>query len=74
MIYLPDYQPLSLAKINIFSYISKRGFSDEVHTILIEDHVAWRRQFRRFTSLLELKYLHQPSYFVLDILTLCCNV
>ena len=38
------------------------------------NHIEWRRHFRRFTRLLGLKYLHHPSYFVLNILTLCCNV
>ena len=42
MISLADFQPLSVAKIDIFSYISNRGFteryfSDKVHTILIEE-------------------------------------
>ena len=42
MISLADFQPLSVAKINIFSYISNRGFteryfSDKVHAILIEE-------------------------------------
>ena len=37
-----DFQPLSVAKIDIFSYISNRGFtegyfSDKVHAILIEE-------------------------------------
>ena len=42
MISLADFPPLSVAKINIFSYISNRGFteryfSDKVHAILIEE-------------------------------------
>ena len=42
MICLADFQPLSVAKIDIFSYISNRGFteryfSDQVHAILIEE-------------------------------------
>ena len=42
MISLADFQPLSVAKINIFSYISNWGFteryfSDKVHAILIEE-------------------------------------
>ena len=41
MISLADFQPLSVAKIDIFSYIINRGFteryfSDKVHAILIE--------------------------------------
>ena len=42
MISLDDFQPLSVAKIDIFSYISNQGFteryfSDKVHAILIEE-------------------------------------
>ena len=42
MISLADFQPLSVAKIDIFSYISNRGFteryfSDKVLAILIEE-------------------------------------
>ena len=42
MISLADFPPLSVAKINIFSYISNWGFteryfSDKVHAILIEE-------------------------------------
>ena len=42
MISLADFQPLSVVKINIFSYISNRGFtaryfSNKVHAILIEE-------------------------------------
>ena len=42
MISLADFQPLSVAKIDIFSYISNRGFteryfSDKVYAILIEE-------------------------------------
>ena len=42
MISLADFPSVSVAKINIFSYISNRGFteryfSDKVHAILIEE-------------------------------------
>ena len=42
MISLADFQPPSVAKINVFSYISNRGFTeryfnDKVHAILIEE-------------------------------------
>ena len=39
MISLADFQPLSVAKIDIFPYISfsERYFSDKVHVILIEE-------------------------------------
>ena len=42
MISLADFQPVSVAKIDIFSYISNRGFtewhfSEKVHAILIEE-------------------------------------
>ena len=42
MISLADFQPLSVAKVDIFSYICNRGctqryFSDKVYAILIEE-------------------------------------
>ena len=37
MISLADFQPLSVAKINIFSFFSNRVFSGKVHAILIEE-------------------------------------
>ena len=42
LISLADFPPLSVTKINIFSYISNQGFteryfSDKVHAILIEE-------------------------------------
>ena len=54
-------------------------FSDKVHAILIEEvpvETSLRdgASFRELTSLIGLKYLHQPSDFVLNILTLTCNV
>ena len=83
MISLADFQLLSVAKINIF-FINNRGFteryfSDKVHAILIEEVPVQNTlrdgaSFRRLTSLIGLKYLHQPSNFVLNILTLTCNV
>ena len=78
MISLADFQPLSVAKINNFSYISNQGFteryfSDKVHAILIEEfpvQTTLRDGASSIdSSLLGLKYLHQPSYFVLNILT-----
>ena len=58
---------------------TERYFSGKVHAILIEEvpvQTALRDgpSFRRLTSLIGLKYLHQPSNFVLNILTLTCNV
>ena len=96
MISQADFQPLSVAKINIFSSttrvlqkdISKtrqKQASDKVHAILIEE-VPVQRTLRdgtsfcrlspagRLASLIGLKYLHQPSNFMLNILTLICYV
>ena len=83
MISPADFQPLSVAKINI-SFINnrvftERYFSDKVHAILIEEVPVQTTlhdgaSFRRLTSLAGLKYLHQPSNFVLNILTLTFNV
>ena len=57
---------------------TERHFSDKVHASLMIEHcVAWRRQFpvgRRLTSLIGLKNLHQFWNFVLNIVTLTCNV
>ena len=58
---------------------TERSFSDKVHAILIEEVPVQNTlrdgaSFRRLTSLIGLKYLHQPSNFVLNILTLTCNV
>ena len=83
MISLADFQPLSVAKINIF-FINNRGFTerhfnDKVHAILIEEvpiqtTLSDGTSFCRLQSLIGLKYIHQPSNFVLNILTLTCNV
>ena len=68
MIFLADFAPLSVAKV-----INNRGFG-KVHAILIEEVPVQTTlrdgaSFRRLTSLKGLKYLHQPSNFVPDILT-----
>ena len=54
---------------------TERYFSDKVHAILNEEVPVQTKlrdgaSFRRLTSLIGLKYLHQPSNFVLNILTL----
>ena len=83
MINLSDFQPLSIAKIKKFS--SKTGFlqkifGDKVHAILLEEVTIQTTlgddaSFRRLTStIIGLKYLHQPLNRVLNILTLTCNV
>ena len=83
MINLSDFQPLSIAKIKKLS--STTGFlqkicSEKVHAILIEEVTIQTTlrdgaSFRRLTSIIiGLKYLHQRLYFVLNILTLTCNV
>ena len=82
MIYRSDFQPLSIIKIKKFS--SRTGFlqkifSDKVHAILIEEVTTQTTlrdgpSFRSLPSIIiGLKYLHQPSDFVLNILTLTCN-
>ena len=58
---------------------TERYFSDKVHAILIEEvpvqsTLRDRASFRRLASLKRLKYLHQPSNFVLNILTSTFNV
>ena len=82
MINLSDFQPLSIAKIKKFSSTTGfllKIFSDKVHAILIEEVTVQTTlrdgaSFRRLSSIIGLKYLHQPSNFVLNILTLTCNV
>ena len=82
MINLSDFQPLSIAKIKKFSSTTGfllKIFSDKVHAILIEEVMVQTTlrdgdSFRRLSSIIGLKYLHQPSNFVLNILTLTCNV
>ena len=83
MISLADFQPLSVTKMNIFLInnwgFTEKYFSDKVHAILIEEVPLQTTlhdgtSFRKLTSLIGLKYLHQPSNFVLHILTLTCNV
>ena len=66
---LSDFQPLSIAKVNIF-FINNQGFteiyfSDKVHAILIEEvpiQTMWcdGASVSRLTSLIGLKHLHQP--------------
>ena len=83
MINLFDFQPLSIAKIKKFSSTTEflqKIFSDKVHAILLEEVTIQTTlrdsaSFRRLTSIIMgLKYLHQPLNFVLNILTLTCNV
>ena len=83
MIYLSDFQPLSIAEIKKFlstTGVLQKIFSDKVHAILIEEVGVQTTlhdgtSFRRLTStIIGLKYLHQPLNFVLNILTLTCNV
>ena len=83
MINLSDFQPLSTAKIKKFSsttgYLQKI-FSDKVHAILIEEVTIQTTlrdgaSLRTLTSIIiGLKYLRQPLNFVLNILTLTCDV
>ena len=68
MINLSDFQPLSIAKIKKFSSTSgflQKILSDKVHAILIEEVTIQTTlrdgaSFRRLTSIMGLKYLHQP--------------
>ena len=73
MISLADFEPLSNAKIIIRGF-TERYFSVKVHAILIEEvpiqtMLCVGASFCRLTSLIRLKYLHQPSNFMPDILT-----
>ena len=79
VIYLSDFQPLYITKIKKFSSTTgflHKIFSDKVHAILIEEVTVQTTlrdgaSFRRLTSIIiGLKYLHQPTNFVLNILTL----
>ena len=79
VIYLSDFQPLYITKIKTFSSTTgflHKIFSDKVHAILIEEVTVQTTlrdgaSFRRLTSIIiGLKYLHQPTNFVLNILTL----
>ena len=63
MIYLSDFQPLSIAKIKNFSSttgVLQRIFSDEVHAILIEEvpvptTLRGGASFRRLASIIILR-------------------
>ena len=71
---LADFESLSVAKINTFFIINNRGFteryfSDKAHGILIEEipvktTLRDGASFRRLASLIGLKYLHQPSNYL----------
>ena len=83
MINLSDFQPLSIAKIKKFSSATgflHKIFSDKVHAILLDEVTIQTTlrdgaSFRRLTTtIIGLKCLHQPLNFVLNILTLTCNV
>ena len=83
MIYPSDFQPLSITKTKSFHQqpgFLHKIFSDKVHVILIEEVTVQTTlrdgaDFRRLTSIIiGLKYLHQPTNLVLNILTLTCNV
>ena len=70
---------LSTSKNQPF-FINNRGFteryfSDKVHaSLMIETALCDGASFRRLISLIELKNLHQFWDFVLNIVTLTCNV
>ena len=81
MINLSDFQSLSIAKIKKFSSTTgflQKIFSVKVHAILLEEVTIQTTlrdgaSFRRLTTIIiGLKYLHLN--FVLNILTLTCNV
>ena len=83
MINLSDFQPQSIAKIKKFSSTTaflQKIFSDKVHAILIEEVTIQTTlrdgaSFCTLTSIITgLKYVRQPLNFVLNILTLTCNV
>ena len=66
MIYLSDFQPLSITKIKKFSSTAgflHKIFSDKVHAILIEDVTVQTTlrdgaSFRRLTSIIDLFRLY----------------
>ena len=66
---LSDFQPLSIAKIKTFPSTTGfllKIFSDKVHAILIEEVTVQTTlrdgaSFRRLSSIIGLKYLHQPQ-------------
>ena len=73
MIYLSDFQPLSIAKIKNFSATTRvlqKIFSDKVHAILIEEVAVQTTlhdgaSFRRLTSIIiGLKYYHRTKIFL----------
>ena len=83
MINLSNFQPLSIAKIKKLSLTTGfllKIFSDKVHAILIEEVTVQTTlrdgaSVRRLSSIIiGLKYLNQPSNFMLNILILTCNV
>ena len=71
MIYLSDFQPLSIAKIKNFSSTTgalKKIFSDKVHAILIEEvpvqtTLCDGASFRRLTSLIFTSALKFPAKY-----------
>ena len=84
MIYLSDFQRLSIAKIKTFSStttVLQKIFSDKVHAILIEEvpvQITLRdgASFRRLASIIILraKIFTSAFKFLPNILTLTCNV
>ena len=80
MISLADFQPL---KTNLFSSatgvlgkdtedISVTNHAIQIEEVPVQTTLRDDASFRRLPSLIGLKYLHQPSNFVLNILTLTC--
>ena len=84
MIYLSDFQPLSIAKIKNFSStttVLQKIFRDKVHAILIEEVPVQTTlrdgaSFRRLASIIILKTELFTSTFKFraKFLTLTCNV
>ena len=79
----PTFNLCVLLKSKRFSSTTgflQKIFSGKVHVILLEEVTIQTSlhdgaSFRRLTSIIiGLKYLHQPLNFVLNILTLTCNV
>ena len=81
MISLSDFQTLSIVKLTLFHQPTgfyRKIFQWQIYAILIEQVPIQTMlrdcaNFCRLTSLKGLKYLDQPSNFVLNILTLTYN-
>ena len=77
MISLGDFQPLKIYLFSSMTAVLQKDISvTKIGEVPVQntlrDGASFR--FRRLTSLIGLKYLYQPSNFVLNIFTLTCKV